>query len=84
LPHVAIAKTAAGYSASFPADMPIGAYDVVAMRQGRTEVLQHNAIEVKLPVRKKSKFTMEQFKKILEQRRNAESGQNQQPPSSTP
>jgi len=84
LPHVAITKTPAGYSASFPADMPIGAYDVVAMRQGRTEVLQHNAIEVKLPVKKKSKFTMEQFKKILEQRRNAESGQNPQQPPSTP
>jgi hypothetical protein len=54
---------------NFPKDMPIGSYGVVLSTADKTTYIFPNLIQVKMQKPKKPGFTMEEFKKILEERK---------------
>ena len=54
---------------NFPKGMPIGSYGVVLSLPDETTYVLPNLIQVKMQKSKKPGFTMEEFKKILEQRK---------------
>ncbi len=62
------------FSASMPADEPLGSYDLAVLNAGSTASIRRNAVRVTLKTGKKPQLSAEQFQRLLEQQKALHNG----------
>ncbi|MDH5230864.1 MAG: hypothetical protein OEY38_12430 [Gammaproteobacteria bacterium] len=68
LPHIKIQTLDDGFKLSLPKDMPIGYFDIILRQNDGETYVKHNAFNVGFVKPKKKKFTLDDLKKIMQQK----------------
>lgn len=75
LPEVRFTRTTdTTFTATLPADEPLGSYDIAVLNAGRQIDLRHDAVRVTLKTGKKPQLSTEQFQRLLEQQKALRNG----------
>lgn len=75
LPEVRFTRTTENtFTATVPADEPVGSYDIAVTAAGDTTRLHRNALRVTLKTGKKPQLSIEQFQRLLEQQKALHNG----------